>query len=429
MSKPVARAVEREHVTAPAPATRRSAASRRRSRTPARPPSARSPRGRSGSPPAAAAPSASAACRARCRPAPGCRSARRDARAARGAATARTISTYSRVFPSGFPHSWPCQPSTTCGPDVPSPIRKRPPESRSSVTAVIAAFAGERPGSCMIAVPSFDRRRLRAEPGERRDRIDAPRLRRPGRVVAEPLRLARQLDQLQRARAGLRVPHVEAELHRVRCYGNDHDDLGPRPAERLEQVRAFMDERVLPNEQHPRPRGRRGRRARRRAAATRCATLGLWAPHVPPEAGGTGTGFLDYAYLNEQIGRTAVGPARLRLPGAGRRQRRDPPPVRHRRAEGALALPARRRRDPLVLLDDRARGAGLRSDDAAHACGARRRRLGDRRPQVVLVGRRGRGVRDRHGGHRSRTPRRTRARRRSSSRPTRRASTSSGRCR
>jgi len=34
---------------------------------------------------------------------------------------------------------------------------------------------------------------------------------------------------------------------------------------------------------------------------------GLWAPHVPPEAGGTGTGFLDYAYLNEQIGRTVWG--------------------------------------------------------------------------------------------------------------------------
>ena len=27
--------------------------------------------------------------------------------------------------------------------------------------------------------------------------------------------------------------------------------------------------------------------------------LGLWAPHVPPEAGGNGTGFLDYAYFNE----------------------------------------------------------------------------------------------------------------------------------
>ena len=31
---------------------------------------------------------------------------------------------------------------------------------------------------------------------------------------------------------------------------------------------------------------------------------GLWAPHIGPEAGGTGTGFLDYAYLNEEIGRS-----------------------------------------------------------------------------------------------------------------------------
>ena len=32
---------------------------------------------------------------------------------------------------------------------------------------------------------------------------------------------------------------------------------------------------------------------------------GLWAPHVPPEAGGTGLGFLYYACLNEEIGRSA----------------------------------------------------------------------------------------------------------------------------
>src|SRR6266496_4595970 len=31
---------------------------------------------------------------------------------------------------------------------------------------------------------------------------------------------------------------------------------------------------------------------------------GLWAPNLPPEAGGTGTGFLSYAYLNEEIGRS-----------------------------------------------------------------------------------------------------------------------------
>src|SRR5215208_5253770 len=30
---------------------------------------------------------------------------------------------------------------------------------------------------------------------------------------------------------------------------------------------------------------------------------GLWAPNLPPEAGGTGSGFLAYAYLNEEIGR------------------------------------------------------------------------------------------------------------------------------
>jgi alkylation response protein AidB-like acyl-CoA dehydrogenase len=39
-------------------------------------------------------------------------------------------------------------------------------------------------------------------------------------------------------------------------------------------------------------------RARARAA-------GLWAPHVPPEAGGSGRGFLAYACVNEEIGRSA----------------------------------------------------------------------------------------------------------------------------
>src|SRR3569623_2064452 len=78
------------------------------------------------------------------------------------------------------------------------------------------------------------------------------------------------------------------------------------PTEKLERERAIMNERVLPNE------AALDREDDESAALI--ATLqqevkdaGLWAPHVPPEAGGTGTGFLDYAYLNEQIGRVMWG--------------------------------------------------------------------------------------------------------------------------
>jgi acyl-CoA dehydrogenase len=66
------------------------------------------------------------------------------------------------------------------------------------------------------------------------------------------------------------------------------------------RYRAFMEEHVYLNE---------------RALAVDDAELiaslrakakeeGLWAPHVPPEAGGTGQGFLAYAHLNEEIGRS-----------------------------------------------------------------------------------------------------------------------------
>jgi alkylation response protein AidB-like acyl-CoA dehydrogenase len=67
-----------------------------------------------------------------------------------------------------------------------------------------------------------------------------------------------------------------------------------------------MAERVLPNEQALE---REDDAAERLVAQLQdeVRELGLWAPHVPPEAGGTGTGFLDYAYLNEQIGRTVWG--------------------------------------------------------------------------------------------------------------------------
>ena len=75
---------------------------------------------------------------------------------------------------------------------------KRPPDIRSSVAAVIAVFAGVRPGICMIAEPTLIRLGLRGEPREHGDRVGAPGLGGPDGVVAEPLRLLHERDELGR---------------------------------------------------------------------------------------------------------------------------------------------------------------------------------------------------------------------------------------
>jgi hypothetical protein len=60
---------------------------------------------------------------------------------------------YSRVRASCLANRTPCQPSETCGPDEPMPSSMRPSESWSSVAAVIAVIAAERPGIWKIADP------------------------------------------------------------------------------------------------------------------------------------------------------------------------------------------------------------------------------------------------------------------------------------
>src|SRR3954451_21306070 len=69
------------------------------------------------------------------------------------------------------------------------------------------------------------------------------------------------------------------------------------------RYRAFMEEHIYPNEETI------GREDGDAAALVdslreRAKAEGLWAPHLPPEAGGTGSGFLTYAPLNEEIGRS-----------------------------------------------------------------------------------------------------------------------------
>jgi alkylation response protein AidB-like acyl-CoA dehydrogenase len=67
--------------------------------------------------------------------------------------------------------------------------------------------------------------------------------------------------------------------------------------------RAFLEEHVYPAE----PELNREDDAAEELMASlraRAKAEGLWAPHLPPEAGGTGQGFLAYAHLNEEIGRS-----------------------------------------------------------------------------------------------------------------------------
>src|SRR6266478_6514504 len=76
-------------------------------------------------------------------------------------------------------------------------------------------------------------------------------------------------------------------------------------ADRRERVRGFMEEHVYPNETALVAEDDAAD-ALVRELQHEAKEAGLWAPHLPPEAGGSGSGFLEYAYLNEEIGRSMV---------------------------------------------------------------------------------------------------------------------------
>jgi alkylation response protein AidB-like acyl-CoA dehydrogenase len=76
-------------------------------------------------------------------------------------------------------------------------------------------------------------------------------------------------------------------------------------AARRAAVRAFMDEHVYEQERALIAEDDAAD-ALIRGLQQKAKEAGLWAPHLPPEAGGSGNGFLEYAYLNEEIGRSFI---------------------------------------------------------------------------------------------------------------------------
>ena len=127
---------------------------------------------------------------------------------------------------------------------------------------------------------------------------------------------------------------------------------------------------------------------------------GLWAAHLPPELGGQGFGQVKLGLMNEILGTSIYAPNAFgcQAPDSGNSEILALAGTAG--AEGALALPAARRRAQVRVLDDRAGDARLRPDAAAHARRARRRRLRPQRAQVVHVERIDRRLPHRHGGHR-----------------------------
>ena len=77
----------------------------------------------------------------------------------------------------------------------------------------------------------------------------------------------------------------------------------PDLAARRAEVRAFMEEHVYPSEAAL-EREDEAADALIEELRAKAKAAGIWAPHLPPEAGGTGSGFMEYALLNEEIGRS-----------------------------------------------------------------------------------------------------------------------------
>jgi len=83
--------------------------------------------------------------------------------------------------------------------------------------------------------------------------------------------------------------------------------LTPEIKEQRRRAKAFLDQHIIPNEpvlaKHDAEAD-----ALMKDLQAQVKAIGMWALFIGPEAGGTGTGFLPYAYVNEILGRSPFAP-------------------------------------------------------------------------------------------------------------------------
>jgi acyl-CoA dehydrogenase len=83
--------------------------------------------------------------------------------------------------------------------------------------------------------------------------------------------------------------------------------MTPEIKEMRKKAKSFLDERIVPNErvldQHDDEAA-----SLMKDLQSQVKAMGMWALFIGPEAGGTGKGFLPYAYVNEILGRSPYAP-------------------------------------------------------------------------------------------------------------------------
>jgi alkylation response protein AidB-like acyl-CoA dehydrogenase len=83
--------------------------------------------------------------------------------------------------------------------------------------------------------------------------------------------------------------------------------LSPEIKEMRRKAKTYLDERIIPNE-HILDRHDDESAALMNDLQAGVKAMGMWAMFIGPEAGGTGTGFLPYAFVNEILGRSPFAP-------------------------------------------------------------------------------------------------------------------------